>query len=118
MGPPGKLRGPWAVIVLSLITLGIYGLYWQYITFREMKDYSGAGIGGALGLVFAILLSLVNAFVMPSEVGGLYTADGRARPVTALTGFWVLLPIVGAFVWVIKTQGGLNRFWAGHGSAA
>lgn len=83
-----------------------------------MKDYSGAGIGGALALVFAILLGIVKVFVMPSEVGGLYAADGRSRPVTALTGFWALLPIVAGFVWVIKPQGWLNRFWAGRGSPA
>jgi len=28
-GPTGKIRNPWAVIGLSIITLGIYALYWQ-----------------------------------------------------------------------------------------
>ena len=82
-----------------------------------MKDYSGTGIGGGLGLLFAILLGIVNVFMMPAEVGGLYTAEGGQPPVTGLTGFWILLPFIGGFVWIIKTQGRLNDFWESHGSA-
>ena len=112
----GKIRGPWVVIGLSIITFGIYALYWQYATFKEMKAYAGTGIGGGLGLLFAILLGIVNVFMMPAEVGNLYATEGRPAPVTGLTGFWVLLPIIGGFVWIIKTQGRLNEFWASHGA--
>ena len=111
MGPIGKVRSPWGVIGLSIITLGIYFLYWQYATFKEMKDHSGQGIGGGLGLVIAIFISIVNSFVIPSEIANLYKARGQEPPVTALTGFWVLLPLVGFFVWVIKVQGRLNDYW-------
>src|SRR4051794_32125931 len=110
----GKVRNPWAVIGLSIITLGIYGLFWQYATFKEMKDYSGEGIGGVLGLVIGILVGIVNVFVMPSEVGNLYAKDGKEKPVTGVTGCWILLPIIGAFIWLFKTQGALNRFWESH----
>jgi len=113
----GKVRSPWAVIGLSIVTLGIYALYWQYATFNELKNYSGRGMGGVVGLIFAILLGIVNVFVMPAEVGNLYAADGGERPVSALTGFWVLLPLVGGIVWVVKTQGWLNRYWESHSAA-
>jgi hypothetical protein len=112
-GAVGKVRNPWAVIGLSIITLGIYGLYWQYATFRDMKAYSGQGIGGGLGLLFAFLIGVVNVFLMPAEVGDLYAAAGQEKPVRGPTGFWVLIPIVGGFIWIIKTQGALNRFWEG-----
>jgi hypothetical protein len=115
-GPLGKIRSPWIVILLSIVTLGIYGIYWQYAMFKEMKDYSGQGIGGVLGLVLAILLSIVNIFVMPSEVGSLYAAEGKPKPVQGVTGFWILLPIVGYFVWFFKVQGHLNKFWTSHGA--
>ena len=117
-GTTGKIRNPWVVIGLSIISLGIYGLYWQYATFKEMKGYAGQGIGGGLGLLFAILLFIVNVFIMPAEVGGLYATDGRPPPVTGLTGFWILLPFVGGFIWIIKTQGRLNDFWESHGATA
>jgi len=114
----GKVRNPWIVIILSIITIGIYALYWQFATFKEMKDYSGRGIGGGLGLLFAILLGVVNIFLMPSEVGNLYAADGKEKPVTGLTGFWALIPIVGGIIWVVKTQGRLNDYWVAHGAPA
>ena len=38
-GAVGKIRSPVVVILLSLVTLGIYALYWQYASFKEMKAY-------------------------------------------------------------------------------
>ena len=112
----GKVRSPVSVILLSIVTLGIYSLYWQYATFKEMKDASGRGIGGGLGLLFAILLGIVNLFLLPSEVGELYSREGREKPVSGLTGFWNLIPLVGWIIWVVKTQGHLNRYWEEHGA--
>jgi Domain of unknown function (DUF4234) len=110
-GQVGTIRNPVAVILLSIITIGIYAIYWEYASFKEMKAYSGEGIGGGLGLLFAILLSIVNAFLLPHEVGKLYRRVGRAEPVTWLTAFWVLIPIVGGIIWVFKVQGRLNDYW-------
>lgn len=112
MGPIGKQRSSLAVILLGVVTLGIYTLYWQYATFKEMKEHSGQGVGGAVGLIIAIFLSIVNVFLMPSEVGGLYQRVGQAKPVSGVTGFWVLLPLIGSIIWVVKVQGALNRYWA------
>ncbi|HZM54005.1 MAG TPA: DUF4234 domain-containing protein [Acidimicrobiales bacterium] len=114
----GKIRSPWMVILLSIITFGIYALYWQYASFKEMRVYSGDGIGGGLGLLFAILLGIVNAFLLPSEIGHLYAKEGKVQPISGVTGFWVFLPIVGGIVWVLKTQGRLNDYWTAHGATA
>ena len=76
-----------------------------------MKQYSGAGIGGVLGLVLAIFLGLVTAFTLPMEVGGLHERAGRQAPVSVMTGLWYLLPLVGGLVWLFKVNGALNRFW-------
>ena len=114
-GPLGKIRRPGIVILLSIVTLGIYGLYWQYSTFKEMKDHTGQGIGGGVGLLLAILLGIVNVFLMPAEVGNMYAAEGQVKPISGVSGFWVLLPIVGGFIWIFKVQGNLNRYWTAHG---
>jgi hypothetical protein len=110
-GPIGEPRGILFVIVLSIVTFGIYHLYWYYKNFEEMKRHTGNGIGGILGLLIAIVFNPINWFVMPSEIGNMYRGDGREPPMTGWTGLWILLPLVGWFVWTIKTQGALNRYW-------
>ena len=50
-GKVGQRRGIVFVLLISLITFGIYTIYWAYKTQQEMKDYSGQGLGGVLGLV-------------------------------------------------------------------
>jgi hypothetical protein len=115
-GPVGEIRSSLAVILLSIITLGIYSLYWQYKTFKEMKDYSGNGIGGGVALLLAIVFAIVNVFLMPAEAGSLYEREGKAKPVSGVTGFWILLPLIGGIIWIVKTQGALNRFWESHGA--
>jgi Domain of unknown function (DUF4234) len=114
--PLGKPRGWVVVFLLTLVTLGIYGLVWQYKTFQEMQDYSGEGIGGVIGLVLAIFLGFVNWFLMPAEVGNLYAAEGQEKPVSGITGLWNLLPIIGGFIWLAKTQNALSAFWEAHGA--
>ena len=66
-----------------------------------------------------IVISPVTWFVVPSEVRYMYEdLDGGKSPVQGVTGLWILLPIVGLFVWFIKVQGALNRYWESKGAAA
>jgi Domain of unknown function (DUF4234) len=113
-GPLGQPRGIGFGILLFIITLGIYGLYWVYKTSEEMKQHTGEGIGGVLGLVVWIVVGAVMAFVIPSEIGNMYKKDGREPTVTGWTGLW-LFPfgvfIIPAIVWFVKVQGALNRYW-------
>ncbi len=71
-GPIGQPRGVGFVILISIVTFGIYHFYWVYKNFHEMQRHTGQGIGGVLALVIAILLHIVIWFVMPSEVGKMY----------------------------------------------
>ena len=109
-GPVGKPRGVAFVILISIVTLGIYHLYWVFKNYEEMQRHTSQGIGGVLALVIAILLNPVIWFEMPSEVGRMYRDDGRTG-MTGWTGLWMLLPIAGWFVWMIKIQRALNHYW-------
>ena len=115
-GSVGKVRSPRAVLLLSIVTIGIYALYWYYKTFQEIKDYSGDGIGGVLGLVLGLFCGIIVAFLLPSEVSNLYTTAGQEAPVSAVTGLWWLLPILGGLIWFWKVQGRLNDFWESKGA--
>ena len=41
-GATAKIRNPWLVALFSLITIGIYHLFWYYFVNREMADYGEA----------------------------------------------------------------------------
>jgi amino acid transporter len=110
-GPLGQPRGIGFGILMFIVTLGIYSLYWVFKTQDEVKEHSGQGVGGVLGLVIYIVVSIVSWFLIPSEVAKMFKQDGREAPFTGWTGLWLLLPIIGAFVWFIKIQGALNQYW-------
>ena len=120
-GPLGQPRGIGFGILLFIITLGFYAWYWVYKTAEEMKQHTGEGIGGVLGLVIWIVISPVMALVIPSEVGKMYKKDGQQPPVTGWTGLWLFpfgIFIIPAIVWFVKVQGALNRYWEGKAPAA
>jgi hypothetical protein len=113
-GRVGRPRGIGVGILLFVITLGFYGWYWVFKTQEEIKQHTGHGLGGVLGLVVWILISAVSAFVIPSEVGKMYGQDGRAAPISGWTGLWLFpggIFIIPAIVWFVKVQGALNRYW-------
>jgi hypothetical protein len=118
MGPAGKIRGTGIVILLSIVTLGIYSLVYHYSVHEEMKRHSGQGLGGGLGLVLAVFLGFVSPFVLSSEVGNLYERMGWAKPVSGATGLWAIpgfIIIAGPLVWLVKTNGALNAYWRSVG---
>ena len=120
-GPLGNRRGVGFGILLFIVTIGFYGLYWVFKTQEEMKQHTGDGLGGVLGLVIWILLGAISAFVIPSEIGKMYEKDGRQPPVNGWTGLW-LFPfgvfIIPAIVWFVKVQGALNDYWEAKGVPA
>ncbi len=117
-GPIGKPRNIGISILLAIVTLGIYALVWTYKTYDEMKKHTGEGLGGGIGLLLGILVGPVTYFVVPSEIKRMYERDGRTTDLTALWGLWILLPLLGAFIWFFKVQGALNDYWISKGATA
>ena len=64
-----------------IVTLGIWGFFWTYRTNEDLKRYNGDGIGGVLGIVIYLLLSVVLMFTIPYEIEKSYRAatDVAAR---------------------------------------
>jgi hypothetical protein len=117
---PPTLGGPFystgLVILLTIITCGIWGLVWTYRTSEDLKKYNGDGLGGVLGIVVYLLLSVVLMFTIPNEIEKMYKRDGRQSPISTVWGLWFLLPLIGNIIWYVKVQRVLNEFWASKGS--
>jgi len=115
-GAIGELRKPLTVVLLTIVTCGIYGLWWYYRNFEDMKQHSGEGVGGGLGLLLAIFCGIIAIFLLPAEVGNLYEREGKEKPCSAMTAFWNLIPIAGGIIFIYKVQNRLNDFWAPKGA--
>jgi hypothetical protein len=112
----GVFYGTGLVILLTILTLGIWGIFWTYRTSEDLRKYNGDGLGGVLGVVIYLLLSVVLMFTIPNEIKNMYERDGRQSPITALWGLWFLLPLIGHIVWYVRVQRALNDFWLNKGA--
>ena len=69
-------------------------------------------------MLFALVCGIINIFMLPTEIQAIYEQDGRESPMTWKVGLWILLPLVGVFIWVWKCQEALNDFWVSKGAPA
>lgn len=102
-----KVRHPVAVPVLTLVTLGIYGIYWWYAVNREMADLGRArnadGLGDSPGKSLAAVFPGFLLIVPP--IMSLYNGNGRMQRTQelvlgrrSLNGWITLGLILGGFV--------------------
>jgi Domain of unknown function (DUF4234) len=115
-GSLGKARSVGLVILLSIVTLGIWTWVWSYQNGDELKRHSGKGVGGIGYLLITIIFSPITMFLMASEVEQLYRAENREPPITTIWGLWFLLPIIGNIIWYVRVQNALNDFWVSKGA--
>jgi hypothetical protein len=120
--PPPSIGGVYystgLTILLMIVTLGIWGFFWTYRTNEDLKRYNGDGLGGGLGIVLYLLISVVLMFTIPNEIEKTYQRDGRRSPISTVWGLWFLLPLIGHIIWYVKVQRVLNEFWASKGSSS
>ncbi len=109
----GKRRKIGLQILVSVVTCGLYGIYWAYTSHEEVKQYSGDGVGGVLGAVIYFFAGVITLFLLPIEIKKMYEKEGMRSPVSAATAFWILLF---AIPWYVKCQAALNDFWAAKGA--
>ena len=112
--PIGKVRNPWVVLLLSIVTLGIYSIVWHYCVLEELRNWRGQGWSGLVFIIFLIFFGIALIaipWLIPAYVGRMYAEDGKSKPISGLTGFWIFLPLIGGIVWIVKIQNHLNAFW-------
>jgi len=122
-----KLRNPLGVVGLSLITLGIYYIFWWYFINREMRDFGRArntDLGQNPGnSVLAITLGAL--IIVPALVSLWRTSDriqrsqetaGVERGANGPIIFILLLLIGPVGIWYAQSE--LNKAWEAQSGGA
>jgi hypothetical protein len=120
-----KIRSPIWVVVLEIITLGIYGFFWWYFVHRELRDYGRAKgttelgtspgtslLAITLGLLIIVpaLISFFNGFKRVQAAQRL----AGAEPINGWIGLILFIVIYPAYFGYM--QSGLNSVWRAQAS--
>ncbi len=111
----GKRRSKGLVILLSIVTCGIWTIVWSFQNGDEVKRWSGQGIGGVGYLLITLFVSPVTMFLLAGEFEELYRRENREPPITTIWGLWFLLPLIGNLIWYLRIQDAINDYWTSHG---
>ena len=115
---PGKIRHPLGIIGLSLITFGIYGVVWYYMTNKELAELGKANntdeLGDSPGM--SVLAITLGAFIIVPPFVSLWNYSKRVEAAARMTGnqprleqpimfvLWIFLGVVSMYL----TQESLN----------
>ena len=115
-----KIRGPIAVAVFSIITLGIYLVFWWYFVNREMADYGRARNTNELGdnPTKSTLALMPGAFIVVPALWTMVTTFQRVQAAQRLTGQTPINGWLGFVLFLVFSpalygymQSGLNSAW-------
>ena len=126
-GSTAKMRNPWGVIGLTLITIGIYYFFWWYFINREMRDFGRArntDIGQNPGN--SVLAISLGALIIVPAIVSLWTTSGRIQLTQETAGvergangpiiFILLFLISPVGLWYAQSE--LNKAWQKQASGA
>jgi hypothetical protein len=114
-----KIRNPWAVALLPIITLGIYHLVWWYRINRELRDYGEAkGIDLGQNPTNSLLALFPGAIIIIPALVTYYRGFQRVQEAAGLAGKeppngWIgliLYLIISPAMWAYM-QVSLNHVW-------
>ena len=124
-GSTAKLRNPLGVVGLSLITLGIYYVFWWYFINREMRDFGRArstDLGQNPGN--SVLALTLGALIVVPAIWTLWTTSDRIQRTQETAGvergangpiiFILLLLIAPVGIWYAQNE--LNKAWTEQAS--
>jgi hypothetical protein len=116
----GKTRNPWGVWLLSIVTLGIYGLWWYWKVNDEVRRYDPRievdPTVALLALLFGWII-IVPPFVSIYRTGQRISMAQEASQATERASGWIGLLL--AFLWSFylpyyQTQ--INKVWDRYGN--
>jgi hypothetical protein len=120
-GAIAKVRNPWGVLGLGIITLGIYNIVWYYKVNKEFKEYGAAQGDQELAdsnPTSSVLAVTLGALIIVPAIISFYRTVRRAQRVQQLGGIepmngWIvliLLLVISPAVYPYM-QSELNKLW-------
>jgi membrane protease YdiL (CAAX protease family) len=116
-----KIRNVFAVAILSVVTLGIYVVFWWYFVNREMADLGRARQTNELGTSpwTSVLAVTLGALVIVPAIMSIIGTFRRVQATQRLTGqtqvingwLGLVLLVVIAPAFYAYMQSGLNSSW-------
>ncbi len=126
-GSTAKIRNPLGVVGLSIITIGIYYVFWWYFINREMRDL-GRARNTDLGQnpTNSVLAITLGALIIVPAIVTLWTTSGRIESSQEAVGIdrrasgpiiFILLLLIGPVgLWYAQSE--LNKVWEADRSGA
>jgi hypothetical protein len=126
-GSTAKLRNPFGVIGLSIITIGIYYLFWWYYINREMRDLGQAkGVDLGQNPTNSVLAVFPGAIVIVPAIVTMWTTSARIESAQEAVGMdrrvsgpivFILLFLIGPVgIWYAQSE--LNKAWRAQDTSA
>ena len=126
-GAMAKTRDPLGVALLTLVTLGIYGLVWYYKVNREMADLGRAHgtdeLGDSPGT--SLLAVTLGALIIVPAIISFYNTFQRTKAAARLTSVeplegWIalILYLLLGIAFPAYLQSGLNKVWHAQAGGA
>jgi hypothetical protein len=115
-----KIRNVVAVIVLEIVTLGIYGFFWWYFIHRELRDYGRTKNTTELGTSpgTSVLAITLGALIIVPLLVSVYNGFKRVQAAQRLTGIDPINGWIGLILFLVfypalmgYMQSGLNTVW-------
>jgi drug/metabolite transporter (DMT)-like permease len=127
----GKIRNPLGVVGLSIITLGIYAIFWYYFTQKELAEMGRARNTEELGTSpgNSVLAITLGAFIIVPPFVSIYHAAQRQRAAQRLVGaqegmepgllllIWIFISPIALYIYQ-SDQNGVLEAQAGAAPAA
>jgi len=121
-----KLRNPLGVVGLSIITIGIYYIFWWYFINREMRDLGRArGVDLGQNPGNSVLAITLGAFIVVPAIVSMWRTTDRIQRTQEVAGverpapgplIFVLLLLVGPVgIWYAQHE--LNKAWSAQADA-
>jgi hypothetical protein len=115
-----KVRNPWGVLGLAIVTLGIYFFVWWYFVNRELRDF-GREHGDAIPVdpVLSVLAVTIGVLLIVPPFVSAYRGGGRIKEAQRLAGLHAdAMPALGLLLWIllqfvagVYLQAQLNDAW-------